>query len=46
MHKVFVSACFAVAAKSGGVDWPAFRDRFRSVNLFVLEDIEGLERVP
>jgi hypothetical protein len=43
MHKVFVSACFAAAAEPEGVGWAAFRDRFRSVDLFVLEDIEGLE---
>jgi chromosomal replication initiator protein len=46
MHKVFVSTCFAAAAEPGGVGWAAFRDRFRSVDLFVLEDIEGLERAP
>jgi chromosomal replication initiator protein len=43
---VFVGACFEAAAEPGGVGWAAFRDRFRSVDLFVLEDIEGLERVP
>jgi chromosomal replication initiator protein len=46
MHKVFVSACFAAAAEPEGVGWAAFRDRFRSVDLFVLENIEGLEQVP
>ena len=46
MHKVFVSTCFAAAAEPGGVGWAAFRDRFRSVDLFVLEDIERLGRVP
>ena len=42
----FVSACLEAAAVVGGVGWSALRGRFRSVNLFVLEDIEGLERGP
>jgi len=29
-----------------GGGWPAFRDRLRGVDLFVLEDLEGLERAP
>jgi chromosomal replication initiator protein len=44
--QIFVRACFEAAAEPGGVGWAAFRDRFRSVDLFVLEDIKGLERVP
>ena len=43
---VFARACFEAAAEPGGVGWAAFRNRFRSVDLFVLEDIEGLERAP
>lgn len=42
----FVTACLEAAAVVGGVGWSALRGRFRSVNLFVLEDIEGLERGP
>ena len=44
--QAFVNACFEAGAEPGGVGWQAFRDRFRSVDLFVLEDIEGLKRVP
>ena len=42
----FVTACMEAAAIAGGVGWFALRNRFRSVSLFVLEDIEGLERGP
>jgi chromosomal replication initiator protein len=44
--QAFVRACFEAAAEPGGVGWLALRRRFRSLDLFVLEDIEGLERVP
>ena len=42
----FVTACMEAAAVAGGGGWSALRNRFRSVSLFVLEDIEGLERGP
>jgi chromosomal replication initiator protein len=42
----FVAACLEAAAVMRGVGWSALRGRFRSVNLLVLEDIEGLERGP
>ena len=46
MPQSFVAACLEAAAVAGGVGWSALRGRFRSVDLFVLEDIEGLERGP
>ena len=42
----FVTACMEAAAIAGGAGWLALRNRFRAVSLFVLEDIEGLERGP
>jgi chromosomal replication initiator protein len=42
----FVAACLEAAAVAGGIGWSALRGRFRSVDLFVLEDIEGLARGP
>ena len=44
--QTFVTACVEAAGVPGGVGWTALRGRFRSVDLFVLEDIEGLERGP
>ena len=44
--QAFVAACLEAAAVAGGVGWSALRGRFRSVQLFVLEDIEGLARGP
>ena len=44
--QTFVAACLEAAAVAGGVGWSALRGRFRSVDLFVLEDIEGLARGP
>ena len=44
--QAFVSACLEAAAIAGRVGWSALRSRFRSVDLFVLEDLEGLERGP
>ncbi len=44
--QTFVTACFEAAAVAGGVGWSALRGRFRSVDLFVLEDIEGLREGP
>src|SRR6201999_2495137 len=40
--QTFGVACLEAAAIAGGVGWSALRGRFRSVQLFVLEDIEGL----
>jgi chromosomal replication initiator protein len=42
--QAFISACLEAAAIAGRVGWSALRSRFRSVDLFVLEDLEGLER--
>ena len=44
--QTFVAACMEAATVAGGAGWSALRGRFRSVQLFVLEDIEGLERGP
>jgi chromosomal replication initiator protein len=44
--QTFVAACLEAAAVAGGVGWSALRGRFRGVDLFVLEDIEGLARGP
>jgi chromosomal replication initiator protein len=44
--QTFVAACLEVATVAGGEGWSALRGRFRSVDLFVLEDIEGLARGP
>ena len=44
--QTFGAACLEAAAVAGGVGWSALRGRFRSVQLFVLEDIEGLARGP
>jgi chromosomal replication initiator protein len=42
----FVIACMEAVSIAGGLGWSELRSRFRSVSLFVLEDIEGLERSP
>ncbi len=42
--ETFAAAC--VEARDVGDGWPALRDRLRGVNLFVLEDLEGMERTP
>ena len=44
--QTFVTVCLEAAALAGGIGWSALRGRFRSVQLFVLEDIEGLARGP
>ncbi|MGP0064505.1 MAG: DnaA ATPase domain-containing protein [Isosphaeraceae bacterium] len=53
--ETFASACAEAARAEGGVGrpspsagdgWPALRDRLRGVDLFVLEDLEGMERTP
>jgi chromosomal replication initiator protein len=44
--QAFVSACLEAAAIAGRVGWSSLRSRFRSVDLFVLDDLEGLERGP
>jgi chromosomal replication initiator protein len=42
----FGSACLAAAGEAAGAGWSALRARLRCVELFVLEDLEGLERAP
>jgi chromosomal replication initiator protein len=44
--EAFLACCLEAAAGAGGAGWSALRGRFRSVDLFVLEDLEGLERGP
>jgi chromosomal replication initiator protein len=52
--ETFAAMCVEAAREEGGVrrpapsadGWPALRDRLRSVDLFVIEDLEGLERTP
>jgi chromosomal replication initiator protein len=43
--EAFATACFEAAGTGTEAGWSALRGRFRSVNLFVLEDLEGLGRV-
>ena len=42
----FAAACVEAAGEPGIGGWSALRSRFRAVDLFVLEDLEGLERAP
>ncbi len=42
----FAEACVEAAGEPGVGGWSALRGRFRAVDLFVLEDLEGLERAP
>src|SRR5947209_1007954 len=42
----FAAACAEAAADTAGGGWPALRSRFRAVDLFVVEDLEGLARAP
>lgn len=42
----FAAACVEAAGEPGVGGWSALRGRFRAVDLFVLEDLEGLERAP
>ena len=44
--QAFSMACSEAAGVAAGAGWPALRGRFRSVDLFVLEDLEGLEDRP
>jgi chromosomal replication initiator protein len=44
--EAFAAACAEAAADAAGGGWPALRGRFRAVDLFVLEDLEGLGRAP
>jgi chromosomal replication initiator protein len=44
--EAFAAACALAAGAPGGDGWSALRGRFRFVDLFVLEDLEGLERAP
>ena len=40
--QAFVAACLEAAGETAGAGWSALRGRFRCVDLFVLEDLEGL----
>ncbi len=42
----FAAACAEAAADPGVEGWSALRGRFRTVDLLVIEDLEGLERLP
>jgi chromosomal replication initiator protein len=42
----FAAAYVESAGEPAGSGWAALRGRFRGVDLFVLEDLEGLERAP
>ncbi len=44
--ETFAAACVEAAGEASEGGWPAVRDRLRGVDLFVLEDLEGLERSP
>jgi len=43
--QAFASACLQAAGEVAGANWSALRGRFRHVDLFVLEDLEGLQRM-
>ena len=43
-RKPFAASCAEAASKPGG--WADLRERFRSLDLFVLEDMHALERAP
>jgi chromosomal replication initiator protein len=42
--EAFAAACAEAAGRSGG--WSELRERFRRLDLFVLEDLHALERAP
>jgi chromosomal replication initiator protein len=42
--EAFAAACAEAAGRSGG--WAEVRDRFRRLDLFVVDDLHGLERAP
>src|SRR5262245_34019541 len=42
--EAFAAACAEAASAPSGSGWSALRGRFRSVDLFVLEDLDRLER--
>jgi chromosomal replication initiator protein len=42
--EAFAAACAEAAGRSGG--WSELRERFRGLDLFVLEDLHALERAP
>jgi len=44
--QAFAAVCLNADGKTAGAGWCALRGRFRCVDLFVLEDLEGLERAP
>ncbi len=44
--ETFAASCLEAASDPSGDGWLALRHRLRGVNLFVLEDLESLERTP
>jgi len=44
--QAFAAACLGAAGKAAGSGWSALRGQFRCVDLFVLEDLEGMEQAP
>jgi chromosomal replication initiator protein len=44
--ETFGASCLEAASDPSGDGWLALRHRLRGVDLFVLEDLEGLERTP
>ncbi len=44
--QTFIAACMEATAKTGRMGWSSLHTQFRSAHLFVLEDLEGLERGP
>src|SRR5206468_11527569 len=42
--EAFAAACAEAAGRRGG--WAELRERFRGLDLFVLEDLHALERAP
>ena len=44
--QTFIAACMEATAKAGRMGWSSLHTQFRSAHLFVLEDLEGLERGP
>lgn len=44
--EAFAAGCAAAARRGGGAGWAELRERFRGLDLFVLEDLHALERAP
>jgi chromosomal replication initiator protein len=44
--EAFAAACAEAAGRSGSGGWSELRERFRRLDLFVLEDLHALERAP